>query len=163
MKIPVGADAGDSSFIVARLESILSLTGYAIPTVVVGVIVLAIMYPDRLAFTRPHPKAVYVPPGALPILGHTLEVVKFGTARQFERFHEMTLKSPIQAFRLSFLGPSAMTMINRPEYIEYVQKVNFENFVKGSQFRGKFGDLLSTNGIFVADGDVWKSQRKMAR
>jgi len=55
-----------------------------------------------------------------------------------------------------------MVMIQRPEYLEWVQKTNFENYPKGGQFRSKFGDLLSTNGIFVADGDTWKSQRKMA-
>lgn len=163
MNLSLETGADDSAALITRLASILSKTGYILPTVVIGLVVLASIYPDRLAFTRAHPNAVYVPPGTLPILGHTCEVVKLGTQHQFERFHEMTIKSPVQAFRLSFLGPGAMTMVNRPEYIEYIQKTNFENFVKGSSFRERFGDLLSTTGIFVADGDVWRSQRKMAR
>ena len=52
--------------------------------------------------------------------------------------------------------------MNRPEYLEWVQKTNFENYPKGIQFRHKFGDLLGINGIFVADGETWRSQRKMA-
>lgn len=55
-----------------------------------------------------------------------------------------------------------MIMLHRPEYIEWIQKTNFENYPKGKQFQSKFGELLSVHGIFVADGDVWRSQRKMA-
>lgn len=53
-------------------------------------------------------------------------------------------------------------MVNRPEYIEYIQKTNFENFPKGPIFRSAFADLLGQTGIFVADGHTWKTQRKMA-
>jgi cytochrome P450 len=55
-----------------------------------------------------------------------------------------------------------MIMVQRPEYVEYIQKTNFENYPKGEALRSRFADLLSENGIFVADGDVWRSQRKMA-
>lgn len=43
-----------------------------------------------------------------------------------------------------------------------MQKTHFENFPKGRDFRDKLGDLLGVDGIFVADGDVWKKQRKAA-
>lgn len=53
-------------------------------------------------------------------------------------------------------------MFNRPEYIEYIQKTNFANYPKGAIFRNAMADVLGHTGIFVADGDTWKTQRKMA-
>lgn len=63
---------------------------------------------------------------------------------------------------MTFFGPGSLIMVNRPEYLEYIQKVNFENYPKGIQFRDRLGDLLGHDGIFVADGDIWKTQRKAA-
>lgn len=54
-------------------------------------------------------------------------------------------------------------MLNRPEYIQYIQKDHFTNFPKGKLFREFFADVLGHTGIFVADGEVWKTQRKLAR
>ncbi len=43
-----------------------------------------------------------------------------------------------------------------------MQKTNFENYVKGPYFQKSMGDVMSLHGIFVADGEVWRKQRKMA-
>lgn len=72
------------------------------------------------------------------------------------------LVSSNNVVRVSFLGQGSLVLLHRPEYLEWIQKTNFENYPKGDTFRYIFGDLLGIDGIFVADGHVWKSQRKMA-
>ena len=51
------------------------------------------------------------------------------------------------------------TVINTPDLIEHVLKTHFEYYEKGSLFISRFQELLG-NGIFNADGPVWKLQRK---
>ncbi|KAF9590817.1 hypothetical protein IFM89_038539 [Coptis chinensis] len=47
-----------------------------------------------------------------------------------------------------------------PQNLEYILKTNFDNFPKGSDFNEVF-DLLG-DGIFNADNELWRSQRKVA-
>lgn len=49
--------------------------------------------------------------------------------------------------------------ISKPEWIEYVQKTNFSNYVKGHIFRDIMSDVFG-QGIFVTDGAQWKSTRQ---
>ncbi|EGG11203.1 cytochrome P450 monooxygenase [Melampsora larici-populina 98AG31] len=49
--------------------------------------------------------------------------------------------------------------ISKPEWIEYVQKTNFSNYVKGHMFRDIMSDVFG-EGIFVTDGARWKSTRQ---
>ncbi|KAL8142442.1 hypothetical protein V2J09_015474 [Rumex salicifolius] len=48
-----------------------------------------------------------------------------------------------------------------PAKVEYMLKTHFLNFPKGSYYRERFADLLG-DGIFNADGDIWKEQRRLA-
>lgn len=45
--------------------------------------------------------------------------------------------------------------------IEYMLKMRFHNFPKGQYYRERFRDLLG-QGIFNADSDLWKEQRRLA-
>lgn len=73
-------------------------------------------------------------------------------------------------------------MCNRPIYLEHIQKKAFASYPKGApslrvpesrpsdalclagpNFRGLFSDVLGEHGIFVADGQIWKEERKTAR
>ncbi|KAA1099008.1 cytochrome P450-dit2 [Puccinia graminis f. sp. tritici] len=49
--------------------------------------------------------------------------------------------------------------ISKPEWIEHMQKTNFENYVKGPLLRGIMYDVFG-DGIFVADGPAWKRARQ---
>ncbi|KAH9445184.1 hypothetical protein Pst134EA_017828 [Puccinia striiformis f. sp. tritici] len=49
--------------------------------------------------------------------------------------------------------------ITRPDWIEHVQKTNFQNYVKGSLFQEVMSDVFG-NGIFVTDGAAWKTSRQ---
>ncbi|KAH9567614.1 hypothetical protein CY35_03G035300 [Sphagnum magellanicum] len=48
-----------------------------------------------------------------------------------------------------------------PDNVEYILKTNFENYPKGIIVRRHLSDLLG-EGIFNANGDEWKVQRKVA-
>ncbi|GMH31108.1 hypothetical protein Nepgr_032951 [Nepenthes gracilis] len=48
-----------------------------------------------------------------------------------------------------------------PINIEYMLKNRFHNFPKGKYYRDRFRDFLG-DGIFNADGDIWKEQRRIA-
>eukprot|EP01018_Ginkgo_biloba_P035007 Gb_11141 [translate_table: standard] len=64
-----------------------------------------------------------------------------------------------------FRGPSMSVMHSvitcDPANIEYALKINFSNFPKGEAFRIVFHDLLG-DGIFNADSQSWRLQRKIA-
>lgn len=48
-----------------------------------------------------------------------------------------------------------------PSNIEYILKTHFKNFPKGEYYRERFRDLLG-GGIFNADDEPWKEQRRIA-
>ncbi|CAN8266444.1 unnamed protein product [Cochlearia groenlandica] len=52
----------------------------------------------------------------------------------------------------------AMTSV--PSNIEYMLKTNFKNFPKGEFYKERFRDLLE-DGIFNADDESWKEQRRI--
>jgi len=55
--------------------------------------------------------------------------------------------------------PSLQT--HNPECLKWVLKDNFNNYVKGPDVNDVLHGLVG-NGIFAADGAVWKSQRQIA-
>ncbi|POW23498.1 hypothetical protein PSHT_00059 [Puccinia striiformis] len=48
--------------------------------------------------------------------------------------------------------------ISKPEWLEYIQKTNFDNYIKGPMFRSLMLDLFG-DGILVTDGAMWKRAR----
>ncbi|KAD5317195.1 hypothetical protein E3N88_17141 [Mikania micrantha] len=48
-----------------------------------------------------------------------------------------------------------------PVKIEYMLKTNFSNFPKGKAYKERLYDFLG-DGIFNADGDLWRMQRRVA-
>ncbi|KAL4193264.1 hypothetical protein AMTRI_Chr06g176050 [Amborella trichopoda] len=48
-----------------------------------------------------------------------------------------------------------------PANLEYILKSKFKKFPKGKYYRERFSDFLG-DGIFNADDDVWKEQRRVA-
>ena len=63
------------------------------------------------------------------------------------------------AFSIPFV--SNFIVITEPDLCEYMLKTNMNNYEKGIVFRNNFHDFLG-DGIFNADGDLWKMQRKRA-
>ncbi|KAG0171862.1 Protein kinase alk2 [Apophysomyces sp. BC1034] len=48
-----------------------------------------------------------------------------------------------------------------PRNVEHILKTNFENYIKGPEFHSSMSDLFG-DGIFNANGEEWKYQRKTA-
>lgn len=144
--------------------SIASPTNVAI-ALVVAVAIMLVIAPDSYIFSSKR-KGIKDVPG-WPIVGCLNILLDLSSRR--ESFLTLFLEAqriygkgglPFGASMPALGG--RITSINRPEYIRWVQKTNFENYVKGDNFRRCMGDVLSPHGIFVADGEVWKKQRKMA-
>ncbi|KAE8227148.1 hypothetical protein CF319_g348 [Tilletia indica] len=129
---------------------------------VLSVIVLACIYNDRTPFSRPRRPGLHYSDKALPLIGHTLRVLKMGSNKGLSSSLEYTRLSRIGGWQISILGQGNLITLSRPEYIEAIQKTHFDNFEKGDFFRDRFADVLGRNGIFVADGHAWRRARKTA-
>ncbi|CAK7337124.1 unnamed protein product [Dovyalis caffra] len=85
---------------------------------------------------------------------------------QVHRFHDWVAdvlersKSTFQ-FKGPWFGDMEMLLTADPANIHYIMSSNFSNFFKGAEFNKRF-DLLG-DGIFNADLDSWKNQRKVAQ
>lgn len=64
-------------------------------------------------------------------------------------------------YRGMWMGGAKGIITLDPSNIEYMLKTRFKNFPKGKYYRERFYDLLG-DGIFNADDDVWKEQRRAA-
>ncbi|KAJ3292531.1 Protein kinase alk2 [Rhizoclosmatium sp. JEL0117] len=66
-----------------------------------------------------------------------------------------------QSWMLKLFFSPVTIVTNDPSNVECVLKNKFTVFDKGPRFQSVFRDLLG-HGIFNADGEEWKSQRKLA-
>ncbi|KAK3154538.1 hypothetical protein QOZ80_2BG0191830 [Eleusine coracana subsp. coracana] len=58
-------------------------------------------------------------------------------------------------------GGSSGVITSVPANVEHVLRANFANYPKGPYYRERFAELLG-EGIFNADGDAWRAQRRAA-
>ncbi|KAI7902864.1 cytochrome P450 [Cokeromyces recurvatus] len=119
---------------------------------------LVIKYPDCAIFDENREGIAYNK--GWPLLGGLPTILASS-----ERIHEFFLSGFTNLNSLttttSALGmPRAIATID-PRNVEHILKHNFENYVKGPQFNTATGDLLG-HGIFNANGEQWKYQRKTA-
>ncbi|PQQ05209.1 cytochrome P450 86B1 [Prunus yedoensis var. nudiflora] len=64
-------------------------------------------------------------------------------------------------FRGMWFGGAHGIITIDPSKLEYMLKTRFNNFPKGQYYRERFHDLLG-DGIFNADDQMWKEQRRVA-
>ncbi|KAK7306638.1 hypothetical protein VNO77_44590 [Canavalia gladiata] len=81
--------------------------------------------------------------------------------RLLEWYTEHLSQSPTQTIVIHRLGARRTIVTANPRNVEYILKTNFHNFPKGKPFAEILGDLLG-RGIFVTDGELWSTQRKLA-
>ena len=132
----------------------------------VALVALIAAYPDRLVGTAPR-KEVRTAAGGWPLIGHTVWILKISLkkARFLDEILRLQREDGPGGQPVTMTVPALgrrLLLLNRPEYIHFCQKTEFENFVKGKDFLRCFQDVLGAHGIFVADGEVWRKQRKMA-
>lgn len=140
------------------------------------------------AGARP-PTGVPTPKASLPLLGNALEVVR-NRHRLHDWLLDKTLElgakppatttttaddhdaAPIRPTPGLSLAPRSWAfttplnplylVISSPAALEHVlSSKGMETYVKGPEFSARIGDLLG-KGIFNADGDAWRWQRKLA-
>ncbi|KAI9491661.1 cytochrome P450 [Zychaea mexicana] len=123
-----------------------------------AVAALSAKYNDRAIFDEHRPnipyKKGYPLLGTLPIiLGNRMTVHEFLT-QTFEDLDTLTMT-------MSSLGIKRRISTIDPSNVEHILKNNFQNYAKGPQFQEAFNDLFG-HGIFNANGEQWRYQRKAA-
>ncbi|XP_071692529.1 cytochrome P450 86B1-like [Rutidosis leptorrhynchoides] len=64
-------------------------------------------------------------------------------------------------YRGMWMGGTFGVVTGDPHKIEYMLKTNFKNFPKGQAYKERFYDFLG-DGIFNADDELWRTQRRVA-
>ncbi|KAJ4804781.1 Cytochrome P450 94A2 [Rhynchospora pubera] len=96
-----------------------------------------------------------------PILGNLIPFL-----RNRHRFLDWaaSLLSLSPTATIEVLGPFSLShgvATANPSIVNHFLISNFHNYVKGSRIHSALSDLLG-NGLFIADGDLWFLQRKIA-
>ncbi|CAL4886909.1 unnamed protein product [Urochloa decumbens] len=104
------------------------------------------------------------PPGA-PMLWPVFGILPSLFAN-FDEIHDWGTPALARAggtfpYRGMWGGGSSGVITSVPANVEHVLKNNFENYPKGPYYRERFVELLG-DGIFNADGDAWRAQRRAA-
>lgn len=81
--------------------------------------------------------------------------------RLLDWYTDLLAASPAQTVVLERLGARRTVVTAHPDNVEYMLKTNFTNYPKGKPFTDILGDLLGS-GIFNTDGELWRTQRKLA-
>ncbi|CAO3586330.1 unnamed protein product [Absidia cylindrospora] len=119
---------------------------------------LAVKYPNRPIFTEDREdipsNCAYPLVGITPSLLKNKDVLHQFLFDIFEKHNIMTVTG-------IGLGMPRSIMTIDPRNVDHILKDNFENYVKGAMLNDAAGDLLG-HGIFNANGEVWKYQRKTA-
>ncbi|XP_031480912.1 cytochrome P450 86B1-like [Nymphaea colorata] len=93
--------------------------------------------------------------GCLPtVLCHMHEVYEYVTSALIEAGGSFP-------YRGMWKGGAFGLVTVDPANIEYILKTNFKNYPKGKYYRERFSELLG-DGIFNADDEVWRDQRRAA-
>ncbi|OBZ90065.1 hypothetical protein A0J61_01881 [Choanephora cucurbitarum] len=120
--------------------------------------VLGLRYHDRPLFYE-HPEGIPYRKGK-PLVGVLPDML-----RNIHRLHDYMLEGFEESGSLNLtagaLGNPTAIMTIDPQNIEYFLKGNFENYLKGPKFRNALFEILG-NGIFNANGEQWRYQRKTA-
>ncbi|KAK3148273.1 hypothetical protein QOZ80_3BG0292920 [Eleusine coracana subsp. coracana] len=96
-------------------------------------------------------------PRSWPIIGATMEQL-----RNYHRMHDWLVEYLSKHRTVTVDMPfTSYTYIADPVNVEHVLKTNFTNYPKGDVYRSYMHVLLG-DGIFNADGELWRKQRKTA-
>lgn len=99
-------------------------------------------------------------PKSYPLIGSLVAFYK-NRRRLIHWYTHLLSESNSQTIIVKRLGARRTIVTANPDNVEYILKTKFSNFPKGKAFTEYLGDFLGC-GIFNVDGEVWKSQRKLA-
>ncbi|KAJ8490884.1 hypothetical protein OPV22_012605 [Ensete ventricosum] len=96
-------------------------------------------------------------PKTWPVIGSTIEQLK-----NYDRMHDWLAGYLSESKTVTVSLPfKSYTYIADPASVEHVLKTKFTNYPKGEAYRS-YMDVLLGDGIFNADGELWRAQRKTA-
>ncbi|PUZ67014.1 hypothetical protein GQ55_3G396100 [Panicum hallii var. hallii] len=98
-------------------------------------------------------------PRSHPVLGCLVEFYR-NRRRLLDWYTGLLAASPSQTVVVERLGARRTVVTANPANVEHLLKANFGNYPKGKPFTEVLGDLLG-GGIFNADGEAWRAQRKL--
>ncbi|KAI8346292.1 cytochrome P450 [Mortierella sp. GBAus27b] len=99
-------------------------------------------------------------PKGWPLIGNLILMASTPVS-QISQLHDRFHEKYGPTWTVTILGLGRLIMVNDPAVLEHVLKTNFWAYEKGPILRESMQDLLG-HGIFSADGEHWKWQRKMA-
>ncbi|KAF9963340.1 hypothetical protein BGZ65_004208 [Modicella reniformis] len=99
-------------------------------------------------------------PRGWPLIGNTILMLSI-PRNQISQHTELLHKEYGSTWTFSVPKLGRIIKFCDPDVLEHVLKTNFWAYEKGLVLQEMFADLLGT-GIFGADGDHWRWQRKMA-
>ncbi|CAN6355939.1 unnamed protein product [Urochloa humidicola] len=98
-------------------------------------------------------------PRSHPVLGCLVEFYR-NRRRLLDWYTGLLAASPSQTVVVERLGARRTVVTANPVNVEHILRANFGNYPKGKPFTDILGDLLG-GGIFNADGEPWRAQRKL--
>ncbi|KAJ9553242.1 hypothetical protein OSB04_017287 [Centaurea solstitialis] len=125
----------------------LTLVGLIILSVIVLLAALYVPYFQELMSNDHRP----------PVVGSTMNMLI-----NFNHYFDYVTLIAKKHHTFRFVTPThSEVYITDPINVEHILRTNFPNYTKGDYHKGIMGDLFG-NGIFAADGDLWRHQRKLA-
>ncbi|KAG0350826.1 hypothetical protein BG005_009660 [Podila minutissima] len=129
-------------------------------TKVLGTYLLYILFKYQNCALGVRPRPELKSPRGIPLLGNTVEILTRRREDNYQiqtKFHEKYGR----IYAMTILGLGRVINVSEPEAMDHVLRVNFWAYEKGAYFRTVLDPLVG-GGIFGADGQHWRWQRKLA-
>ncbi|PLW34730.1 hypothetical protein PCANC_15055 [Puccinia coronata f. sp. avenae] len=139
-----------------RFNSITMITSLLVYLVCTSLLYLLLKFRNRAIGTTKRAKSTFYEIPGWPLLGELPSMI-INRSRNLEYGTIKALKHGV-GFSLTIPGTRIID-VSKPEWLEYIQKTNFDNYVKGPLFRNIMSDVFG-DGIFVSDGPSWKRARQ---
>ncbi|KAG0094724.1 hypothetical protein BGZ93_006861 [Podila epicladia] len=126
----------------------------------VAIYALCILYKYRNSVIGVRPRNDLPGPRGIPLLGNIYSVLTTPRNQILQRqvtSHEKFGK----VYKFQVPGIGTIINISGPEQVDHVLRINFWAYEKGPYLREKLKPLVG-QGIFGADGEHWRWQRKLA-
>ncbi|PLW23395.1 hypothetical protein PCASD_11889 [Puccinia coronata f. sp. avenae] len=133
----------------------MSTVGKLVVCALAYLLYLLVKYPNRAIGTRKRKSPTTIDLPGWPLIGHLPWII----INRGHNLEDGTVAGLKFGPGFSFTLPGIRIIdISKSEWIEYVQKTNFNNFVKAPLRQPIMRDVLGS-GIFVMDGAIWKRVR----
>ncbi|KAK3829341.1 MAG: cytochrome P450 [Benniella sp.] len=125
-----------------------------------GAYVLYVLFKYRRSVPGTVPRTDLPGPWSIPLIGNLFQVLTLPRNQVLQRQTlNHSLYGPIYAMTIPGIG--RVINISEPDMVDHVLRVNFWAYEKGPFLRSTLEPLVG-GGIFGADGEHWKWQRKLA-